>query len=201
METDKRSADIFRRGRELAGMSKEDVALEIGVSRKTIWSWENGFSYPTMKQLFEWFKSLQLNPYPYLYSYYQDVDIPPYCEDVTQSLAISDKRRCVRDFVSYSDERTIDMLYNIIYAEHGTDVDAFLNLCICYLFTDLKDKITQAALIKTNYELSHNKNEGKGIQPDGELVRKAILSASEAYQNGLKKYNLKEKTVNNLGKR
>ncbi len=78
-------------------------------------------------------------------------------------------------------------------ADHGTDVDAFLNLCICYLFTDLKDKITQAALIKTNYDLSHNWSEGKGIQPDGELVRKAILSASEAYRKGLKKYNLKEK--------
>lgn len=193
METDKRSADIFRRGRELAGMSKEDVALELGISRKTLWSWENGYSYPTMKQMFDWFKALQLNPYPYLYSYYQDRDIPVECQDVTQSLKISDKRRCLRDFVSYADERTIDLMYNMIYAEHGTDVDAFLNLCICYLFTDLKDKITQAALIKTNYDLSHNGNNETGIQPDGELVRQAIISASEAYKKGLKKYNLKEK--------
>lgn len=193
METDKRSADIFRRGRELAGMSKEDVALELGISRKTLWSWENGYSYPTMKQLFDWFKALQLNPFPYLYSYYKDIDIPVDCEDVTESLPISGKRRCVRDFVSYADERTIDLMYNMIYAEHGTDLDAFLNLCICYLFTDLKDKITQAALIKTNYDLSHNGNNETGIQPDGELVRQAIISASEAYKKGLKKYNLKEK--------
>lgn len=85
------------------------------------------------------------------------------------------------------------MLYNIIYADHGTDVEAFLNLCICYLFTDLKDKISQAALIKTNYELSHNWSEGKGIQPDSELIKKAIISASQAYRKGLKKYNIKEK--------
>ena len=193
METDKRSANIFSLSREMSGLSQEYIALEMEVSRKTIWSWENGFSYPNMKQLFEWFKILNENPYPYLYSYFADIDIPKGCDDVTQSMDISDKKRCLRDFVTYAGDRTVDMLYNIIYAEHGTNVEAFLNLCICYLFTDLKDKISQAALIKTNYELSHNWSEGKGIQPDSELVKKAIISASKAYRKGLKKYNLKEK--------
>lgn len=80
METDKRSASIFSLSREMAGLSQEYIALEMEVSRKTVWSWENGFSYPSMKQLFEWFKILNENPYPYLYSYLQ---ILTFQKDVT----------------------------------------------------------------------------------------------------------------------
>lgn len=192
METDKRAADIFTKGRERAEMSKEKVALELGVSRKTVWSWENGFSYPNFKQLFDWFKTLQINPFPYLYAYYADIDVPQNCENIAQALPISGKRRCVMDFVSYADNRLIEMLYEILYGDHGSDVNAFLNLCLEYLQCDPKDKITQAALIKTNHDLSKNKNNNIGIQPDAELVRKAIISASEAYMKGLKKYNIKE---------
>lgn len=193
METDKKSARIFSMSRNKAGMSKEEVSLEMNLSRKTIWNWENGYSYPTFKQQFDWFRVLNLNPYPYLYAYYQGKEIPEDCKDILSVLTISDKRRCMMDFISYADERKIDVIYEIIYGEYGSDIDALLNLFLEHIKCDPKDKVSQASLTSTNFQMSKNWAEPSGVMPDTDLVKEAIVLAAEAYRKGLKKYNLEKR--------
>ena len=61
----KRFAEIWWKSRADAGMTQERLAVELGVSRKTIQNWESGATSPSLYQGTEWFRALGLNPLPY----------------------------------------------------------------------------------------------------------------------------------------
>lgn len=70
----KRFAEIWLRSRAEAGFSQEKMAMEIGVSKKTIQNWEKGLSFPNVFQVFEWFEILNMNPIIYFLAYQHEND-------------------------------------------------------------------------------------------------------------------------------
>lgn len=70
----KRFAEIWMRSRAEAGHSQERMAMELGVSKKTIQNWEKGLSFPNAFQVFEWFEILHMNPIIYFLAYQHQND-------------------------------------------------------------------------------------------------------------------------------
>jgi len=70
----KRFAEIWLRSRAEAGYSQEKMAMELGVSKKTIQNWEKGLSFPNVFQVFEWFEILNMNPIIYFLAYQHEND-------------------------------------------------------------------------------------------------------------------------------
>lgn len=60
-----RFSRIWWKSRADAGLSQEEMAIGLGVSKKTIQNWEKGISAPDLFQGSEWFRLLGLNPMPY----------------------------------------------------------------------------------------------------------------------------------------
>lgn len=53
-----RLRDSLSRGREVAGISREEVGRKIGVHKQTVHTWENGDREPTARNLFAWCAAL-----------------------------------------------------------------------------------------------------------------------------------------------
>ena len=70
----KRFAEIWLKSRAEAGYSQERMAMELGVSKKTIQNWEKGLSFPNAFQVFEWFEVLGMNPIIYFLAYQHQND-------------------------------------------------------------------------------------------------------------------------------
>lgn len=45
------SSELVKDARERLNLTQEDLAREIGVTRHTVWRWENGWTMPLRSQL------------------------------------------------------------------------------------------------------------------------------------------------------
>ena len=70
-----RFARIWWSSRAAGKRSQEFMALELGISKKTVQNWEKGLSSPDLFQCLEWFRVLGLNPMTYLMEFiYPEAD-------------------------------------------------------------------------------------------------------------------------------
>ena len=155
-----------------AGKSQEYMAMELGVSKKTVQNWEKGISSPTFFQSLEWFRILKTNPIPYYmsctalhknirgYRYDPDDKIEAMFDDLTKQFSINTKRALVYLFLG----------------EHGSSPVAVLNLMLAHLHTPMKARSIQARLILDNYILE--KETGNLICPDNILPDDELLNDS-----------------------
>lgn len=169
-------ADFHYQARVKAHRSQDYMAAELGVAKKTIQNWEKGVSAPSFLQSIEWFRVLNINPFPYYLAYVypdellglkgtdSDQRIDEAFDSLVKTLPMSAKR---------------SLLY-FFYGEHGSSPNAMLQLILAYLHTPIKARITQAVNTAYIYELEKELGNDicKGnIQPDMELLNGAILRA------------------------
>lgn len=142
-------ADIHTKARVDAGKSQEFMAIELGVAKKTIQNWEKGISAPTFFQSLEWFRILNINPFPY----YMSLMYPKELQHI-KSANTDDEINAAFDIltkhISIEDKRALLYIYN---GRHGGDPHTIINLMLAYLHTPLQTRITQAMLISNIYEL------------------------------------------------
>ena len=191
-----RFAKIWWKSRADAGKSQEYVALEIGVSRKTVQNWERGASSPTFFQGTEWFRALGLNPMPYYLSYL--------FPDGIDGIKASDDSKTIDaalDILVH--QLTPDgkrrLLY-ILYGNHGSSPRAVLNLVNAHLQTPIKDRIITATAITEAYELeskTDNLVRPENIQPDVNLLHKSIELAKTAVENRHNGYSVTSSELKN----
>lgn len=183
-----RFAHMLWKSRTDVGMSQEYMAEQVGVSKKTIWNWENGVSVPDLYQGIQWFNALNTNPMKYYYGYVfeeldgidctitdNEVDIA--LEKVLSVLTATEKRR----------------LLFLLYGQHGSSPDAILNLVNAYLQCPIKDRIIQAATTLTTYRLEESMNAivcPNNIKPNVETLDKAIVACANSVMNGGDGYSL-----------
>lgn len=148
LEKVKKLADMHYRAREKAGRSQEYMALELGVSKKTVQNWEKGISIPDLFQSTEWFRILNTNPLPYYLEF-----ISPYKSN--KIIKETDEDNVNETFRALCDELPTDakraILY-LFYGHHGSSPFAIIQLILAYLHTPLKIRMTSAALISQLYE-------------------------------------------------
>ena len=102
----KRFAEIRLRSRAEAGITQEAMAMELGVSKKTIQNWERGLSFPNAFQIFEWFEVLGKNPIPYMlaYQYPSNADLDAKFHGYMNVVKKENRERLVELYESNSNE-------------------------------------------------------------------------------------------------
>lgn len=183
-EIDKRYGKMMFTAMRDTGHKKRYMQDAMNVSGKTIYNWENGYSYPTIKQLAEWFDIIGADLIVY-WNYYFNAD-------QTESDADDKKiKRQLHDTIDQYTPRRRALLHFILCGKHGADMDGLINLTVCYLQTQWKDRIVQAAMILSNYRLNRELKKHP-ISPNCDLISKSIQSCSESYIAGKEGYRIKQ---------
>lgn len=119
--------DMHARVRIKAGKSQEYMAMEIGVSKRTIQNWEKGISSPSFFQSLEWFRILKINPIPY---YIQCVF--PYKnvsgKKTDPDDVIEERFKMILEQLSITDKRSLVFLF---LGEHGSSPKVSGNYLEC----------------------------------------------------------------------
>lgn len=177
-----RLAEIHLNARLKAHKSQEYMALELGVTRKTIQNWESGISSPSFFQSLEWFRVLGLNPMPY----YINCIYPTVTTDVTQDTPDEEINASFNELIKDIPVSGKRALLYLFYGKHGSSPNAVVQMVLAHLHTGMKARALHADLIKQTYEIE--KATGtldcpNNIQPNIEALGKAIDSAKRAYIN------------------
>jgi transcriptional regulator with XRE-family HTH domain len=179
---DKRYGKMMQFAREETGRSRNFMADSLDVTTKTIWSWENGYSYPNAKQLFDWFKVLGSDIQIYMNCYFTTDGK----HEVSNDKEITKELHKMID--SYKPRRR-ELLHYILCGKHGADMDALMNLEVAYLQTTWKDRIVQSAMILSNYRMNKERRQQK-VEPNTDLISESIKSCAESYINDRAGYSI-----------
>lgn len=183
----KRFSDIHYNARVEANKSQEYMALELGVSKKTIQNWEKGLSSPSFFQSLEWFRILNKNPFPY----YMDVLYP----DKVAGVKASDSDEKIEEAfdsliqnISINDKRALLYLY---YGKHGSSPHSVIQLILAHLHLPMTLRINDACNVDTNYKMAKELNTivcPDNILPDLSDFRRSTLMALEACKDNRDSY-------------
>lgn len=169
------------------GKSQEYMAMELGVNKKTIQNWEKGISSPSYFQSLEWFRILNVNPFPYLLSYLYP--------DTLRGLKGSDSNEKIEEAfnnlissISINDKRALLYLY---YGDHGSSPHSVLQLLLAHLHLPMILRINDACNVDTNYKMAKELNMlvcPDNIQPDLSDFKHSIIMALEACKDNRDSY-------------
>ena len=180
-------AESLRKTRNESGKSQEYMALEIGVTRRTILKWENGISEPSIGQALTWFKLADKNPIPFLLqNIYPDMDKISSKDNDAKILA------ALMQLINDLPAEGVRQLMYLFFGNHGSSPRAVLQMVTAHLQTPLKDRIAHGQLVATNYELAKSTNTLANpdyIQPDYECLCAAINTAKETVKKSAKEYS------------
>lgn len=188
-ELTSRFAEMFRKAREDASMSQEEIAMKIGISRKTVENWETGTSIPSLVRSLQWFEALNAQPLPY----FLDALYPGKFNE-NQS---KDVDRALISIVSALPTDLKRKLLFILAGNHGSSTVGVLELATAHLHVPLEYRINIAQDVETNYELAQWKGMlccQDDIRPDLatlsrsiSLGKKAVFEGKNSYTKGLLK--------------
>lgn len=185
----RRIADMWIVSRARAGVSQEWMAMEMGVSKKTIQNWEKGTSAPTLAQTLLWFDAIKINPYPYMLSciypeVYNNIDGK---EDEDLDAAL------IKNLDNMSNLEKKQLLY-LISGKHGSLWHPLLQMFTAHCHTNLKSRVLTATQIVNSYEMDLKTNHlicNDEILPDLSLLQSAVEAAKESVLNGDDGYFIK----------
>ena len=170
-------ADMHYRAREKAGRSQEYMALELGVSKKTVQNWERGISFPDLFQSREWFRVLNINPLPYYLEFITPYKFPSTLEAES---VVDETFRALCDEIPTEAKNAI---LHVFYGHHGSPPYAVLQLLLAYLHTPLKTRVASAVLISQLYETEKELDNiicKDDILPDLDVLNDAVRRARVA---------------------
>lgn len=165
--------DMLAQARCDAKKTQEWLALELGVSRRTVQNWESGQSCPTLFDALEWFRELGLNPFPYFLSFLHPLNK---ATDTSLDLAFAELAK------SLSPQYKEALIY-LFAGDHGSSPYSVLQLVLAHMHTPLAGRISNAILISSQYDLSDHLSAlicPDNILPDMENLREAIRTAERS---------------------
>ena len=184
-----RLAKIFWKSRAEVGVSQDFLAMELGVSKKTIQNWERGVSSPSLFQGMEWFRVLGINPLPYYLAYI----FPDEMDGISPS---DDDERIEKAIMALIEQLPIDgkrkLLY-LLWGGHGSSPAAVIDLMTAHLHVPMKERMEQAAIIARSYEINEALNEivcTDHVKPNMNKLWMAINEATSSLKEGKNEYDL-----------
>lgn len=173
-----RFADVHAKARISCGKSQEWMAMELGVSKKTVQNWEKGISSPTFYQSLEWFRALKLNPFPsYLEYYYNKPNEHPSDSDVEEEW------NSLSENLPTWVKRAILFIF---FGRHGSSPASLVQLTLAHIHTPLKSRVVNATIIKHNYEMAQAQGDiicQEHILPDMDMLDIAINEGKKSAIN------------------
>lgn len=186
-------AEALRIARNESGISQEDMAFDLGVSRRTIQNWESGKSEPTVGQAIRWFQLTGKSPIPFLLQ----VVLPEF-DHISSADEEEELREAMRALVDEIPAEGMRQLLYLFYGDHGSSPRAVMQLVTAHLQTPMKDRVTHAGVITHNYELALKKGNlarPDHIQPDLPFLKNAIAAGEEAVMKDASEYSIVKDSV------
>lgn len=173
-ELDIRFAEMLQKSRADANKSQDYVAKKLGVSKKTIQNWENGYSCPSQVQGVKWFEALNLQPMPYYLELMYPIEfskLTPESADEAIEEALIRYIKAMRP----SDKRK---LLFITYGDHGSAFNELIEMLTAHFHTPEANRLTVAQNICTNFEIAEATEQliaKEHIMPDIKILKRAII--------------------------
>ncbi|MCQ2509854.1 MAG: helix-turn-helix transcriptional regulator [Lachnospiraceae bacterium] len=182
-----RLSQMWRRSREIAGLSQDHMAKSLGVSRKTVQNWENGTSSPSQVMGFEWFNVCELQPLPF----YLEALYPEFFSELSSSTSDQQVDEALKVVISTLPINYKRKLLYLFAGKHGSSPTCILEMVTAHLQVPLANRLTIAETIYSNYDLAAATgsilNE-KNIQPNTTFLKRAIDHARTALKQGKDDY-------------
>lgn len=194
-DREERFAKVWWKSRSEAKVSQEKMAMELGVAKKTIQNWEKGVSAPDLFQGIEWFRTLGLNPIPYLMSFV----FPEKMDEIAATDPDERIEEAIEELIKYCSIETKRKLLFLFWGVHGGSPTAAVDLITAFLQLPLKERVEIATQIATAYDLNkelNSINSPEHIQPDMEKLMNAISEAKKNVLSGQDGYTIINKQDN-----
>lgn len=167
---------MWKKSRIDAGKSQEYMAKALGVSKKTVQNWEAGFASPSQIMGFKWFDALDVPALPYYLSLLYDE-----FNGISRDSSDEDVRKALIKLIENLDSETVRKILFLLYGDHGSPIQAIVDLTVAYVHTPLPARIGVADLVVTNYEItSAYKNTADHVEPNVPYLRKSIEDGKKA---------------------
>lgn len=180
-------SQILRNGRHDAGMTLEHLSGELGISKSTASSWENGKSSPGLFHLFEGFRLFGLDPFPYYYDY-----VYPNCCNVSREQIHSFTKEIVSVVKDLSSTDKRYLLF-ILYGNHGSSPTGVINLISAHLQVPMRYRLIHYNMIIQDYEIEAalgNLICLENIGPDIDVLTNSIFRIENSVCNQTRYRNL-----------
>lgn len=182
-----RLSQMWRRSREIAGLSQEHMAKSLGVSRKTIQNWENGTSSPNQVMGFEWFDICELQPLPF----YLEALYPELFSDLSSATSDHDVDVALLTVIKDLPVNYKRKLLYLFAGKHGSSPTCVLDMVTAHLQVPLSNRLTIAETIYSNYDLAAatgSIRNANNVQPNISFLKRAIDHARIALKHGKDDY-------------
>ena len=179
--------EIHSRARVKARRSQEWVANELKITRKTVQNWETGATSPSFFESLEWFRVLNINPFPYYLSLIHPQELNVKCTD--NDAKIEKAFDALIHDISIDDKRALLYLY---YGDHGSSPYSVIQLLLAHLHLPILPRLDNAYAVLHKYEVYNDMGETickDNIQPNIKDLRRAIERAEKSAKNKEFGYN------------
>lgn len=183
IEDAKRLAKLLSEARYKSGISQEQMAMALRVSKNTVYNFEKGTSTPDLFQFMAWYETLGLNPTSYILQYMNPSDI----EGVT---ADSSDEQILESLDTLLNELTPHLRRCVLYllfGSHQGDPYAMLQLFVAHAHLPMNYRFSIANTILETYKMCERCGDLKDtshVMPDIEALEKAVKQGREAAING-----------------
>lgn len=173
--------------RYASGLSQEQMAAALSVSRKTIANWESGESFPSFPKVIEWFDACDEPIYPYVMKYLH----PDELDKMTPKNDHKDVTKALHVMIEELPEQYQRELLFLLNGSHFSSPVGILDMITAHLHTPLELRINVAECIFNNYlfsEARHILVSNGNVPPSLHNLSDCISQAKEAAFTGRKTY-------------
>lgn len=189
LEQAKHFAQLWCKSRYEANVSQEQMALSLGVSKKTIANWEKGLSSPTLKQGLEWFEICAINPLRYFLNFLY----PEYFVDISDASDDQYIRDALIHYINSASSTELHQMAFVITGEHGSDWYGLLQMLTAHCHTSMQSRVMAARTILDNYKIESKAQtliEPDEAKPNIELLDTSVQRGLNAALNGEQGYSI-----------
>ena len=167
-----RFSRIWWKSRADAGLSQEEMAIGLGVSKKTIQNWEKGISAPDLFQGSEWFRLLGLNPMPY----YLEFVYPTLFSDFSPDKSDAEIEDALIHLIRQASPKEKRELLFLMAGKHGSSWFALLQMFTAHCHTSMQCRVSTApaALLRDPSLMTLFAGDNSGIQSKFLTVNAAV---------------------------
>lgn len=174
-EINQKVADILKQSRYKTDKSQDYMAKMLGVSQRTVSSWENGYTMPDVPQFYQWFNVLCMPPHPYVLKLlYPDVDSKHFDNEAEMNKALL---KLAQDLPEHSKRK----LLFILEGKHGSSPVSVIDMMVANLQTPLRDRLNICQAIISNYEIA----EALDLLTDKNAIRPSVKNLKDALESGI----------------
>lgn len=186
MTIEEKCKEVLKRSFYASGMTEAEIADKMKISRRTIYNWIYGTSFPTFPQTIQWFIATRQRMMPWIAKMqYFEKDRKP------QKLTEEQMNKDLIDFLDLLSPAQKARLHFIFCGEHGSSPDGILEMVSAHLHTPLVNRFQIASMIMLNYEMAEASKElilRDEAEPNIEVLRESVTKGRDAILQGFDSY-------------